>query len=34
MRLLSLSGLDFERIRADLPELERSLRSLGLQRAE
>jgi CRP-like cAMP-binding protein len=33
MRLLSLSGQDFERIRARVPELERSLRRLGLQRA-
>jgi CRP-like cAMP-binding protein len=33
MRLLSLSGHDFERIRARVPELESSLRRLGLQRA-
>ena len=33
MRLLSLSGQDFERIRAHVPELERSLRQLGLERA-
>jgi CRP-like cAMP-binding protein len=33
MRLLSLAGLDFERIRARVPELERSLRRLGLERA-
>jgi len=33
MRLLSLSGQDFERIRARVPELERSLRRLGLERA-
>jgi CPA1 family monovalent cation:H+ antiporter len=33
MRLLSLSGPDFERIRARVPELERSLRRLGLERA-
>ncbi len=33
MRLLSLSGQDFERIRARVPELERSLRRLGLVRA-
>jgi CRP-like cAMP-binding protein len=33
MRLLSLSGQDFERIRARVPELEHSLRSLGLERA-
>ena len=33
MRLISLSGQDFERIRPRLPELERSLRSLGLVRA-
>ena len=32
MRLLSLSGQDFERIRARVPELERSLRRLGLER--
>jgi len=33
MRLLSLSGQDFERIQARVPELERSLRRLGLERA-
>ena len=33
MRLLSLSGQDFERIRPRVPELERSLRRLGLARA-
>jgi len=33
MRLLSLSGQDFERIRSRLPEAERSLRRLGLERA-
>lgn len=33
MRLLSLSGQDFERIRPRIPELERSLRRLGLGRA-
>ena len=33
MLLLSLSGQDFERIRARVPELERSLRRLGLERA-
>jgi CRP-like cAMP-binding protein len=33
MRLLSLSGQDFERIRAHVPELERSLRRFGLERA-
>ncbi len=33
MRLLSVSGQDFERIRARVPELERSLRRLGLARA-
>jgi CRP/FNR family transcriptional regulator, cyclic AMP receptor protein len=33
MHLLSLSGQDFERIRARVPELERSLRRLGLERA-
>ena len=33
MRLLALSGPDFERIRGDVPELERSLRRLGLERA-
>jgi CRP-like cAMP-binding protein len=34
MRLLSLSGQDFERIRAHVPELERSLRRLGAERAD
>jgi CRP-like cAMP-binding protein len=33
MRLLSLSGQDFERIRARVPEVESSLRRLGLERA-
>jgi CRP-like cAMP-binding protein len=33
MRLLSLSGQDFERIRARVPELERLLRRLGTERA-
>ena len=33
MRLLALSGPDFERIQRDVPELERSLRRLGLERA-
>jgi CRP-like cAMP-binding protein len=33
MRLLSLSGQDFDRIRARVPELERSLQRLGLERA-
>jgi CRP-like cAMP-binding protein len=33
MRLLSLAGQDFERIRERVPELERSLRRLGLERA-
>jgi CRP-like cAMP-binding protein len=33
MRLLSLSGQDFERIRARVPEFEGSLRRLGLERA-
>ncbi len=33
MRLLSLSGQDFDRIRARIPELEHSLRRLGLERA-
>jgi CPA1 family monovalent cation:H+ antiporter len=32
-RLLSLAGQDFERIRARVPELERSLRRLGIERA-
>jgi CRP-like cAMP-binding protein len=33
MRLLSLSGQDFERIRGRVPELESALRRLGLDRA-
>jgi CRP-like cAMP-binding protein len=33
MRLLSLSGQDFDRIRARVPEVERSLRRLGVERA-
>lgn len=33
MRLLSLSDQDFQRIRAHVPELERLLRRLGLERA-
>jgi CRP-like cAMP-binding protein len=33
MQLLSLSGQDFQRIRAGVPELERSLRRLGVERA-
>jgi CRP-like cAMP-binding protein len=33
MRLLSLSGQDFDRIRTRVPELARSLRELGLERA-
>ena len=33
MQLLSLSGQDFERIRARVPELERSMRRLGVERA-
>jgi CRP-like cAMP-binding protein len=33
MRLLSLAGQDFERIRGRVPELERTLRRLGLERA-
>ena len=33
MHLLSLSGQDFERIRARVPEFERSLRQLGVERA-
>ncbi|MGH2931890.1 MAG: cyclic nucleotide-binding domain-containing protein [Gaiellaceae bacterium] len=33
MQLLSLSGQDFQRIRADVPELERSLRRLGVERS-
>jgi CRP-like cAMP-binding protein len=34
MRLLSLSGQDFERIRARVPEFEGSLRRLGIERAD
>ena len=34
MRLLSLSGADFEGIRPRVPEVERSLRRLGLNRAD
>ena len=33
MRLLALSGPDFEGIRGQVPELESSLRRLGLERA-
>lgn len=33
MRLLSLAGQDFERIRPRVPELERALRRLGLERS-
>jgi CRP-like cAMP-binding protein len=33
MRLLSLSGQDFDRIRARVPELESSLRRLSVERA-
>jgi CRP-like cAMP-binding protein len=33
MRLLSLSGQEFDRIRARVPEVERSLRRLGLERS-
>ena len=33
MKLLSLSGQDFQRIRADVPALERSLRRLGVERS-
>jgi len=33
MRLLSLAGHDFERIRTQVPQLERTLRHLGLERA-
>lgn len=33
MRVLSLSGQDFDRIRARVPEVERSLRRLGLERS-
>ena len=32
MRLLALSGQDFDRIRARVPEVEQSLRGLGLER--
>ena len=32
MRLLTLSGQDFDRIRARVPEVERSLGRLGLER--
>jgi CRP-like cAMP-binding protein len=32
MRLLSLSGQDFDRIRARVPDVEQSLRRLGLER--
>ena len=34
MRLLSLSGQDFERIRARVPEFEASQRRLGIERAD
>jgi CRP/FNR family transcriptional regulator, cyclic AMP receptor protein len=33
MKLLSLSGQNFQRIRAGVPELERALRRLGVERA-
>jgi CRP-like cAMP-binding protein len=33
MRLIALSDQDFQRIRARVPELERSLRRLGVERA-
>ena len=33
MRLLSLSGQDFERIREHVPEAERTLHRLGVERA-
>jgi CRP-like cAMP-binding protein len=33
MRLLSLAGQDFERIRPRVPELERTLRRVGLERS-
>lgn len=33
LRLLTLDGQDFQRIRERVPELERSLRRLGLERA-
>ena len=32
LRLLSLSGQDFDRIRARVPEVERALRRLGIER--
>ena len=34
MRLLSLSGQDFERVRARVPEFEASQRRLGIERAD
>ena len=34
MRLLSLSGQDFDRIRERVPQVEQSLRRLGLERAD
>jgi CRP/FNR family transcriptional regulator, cyclic AMP receptor protein len=34
MRLLLLSGQDFDRIRTRVPEAERSLRRLGLERSD
>jgi hypothetical protein len=33
MKLLALSEPDFERIQGQIPEFERSLRSLGLDRS-
>ena len=33
LRLLSLSGQDFDRIRSDVPEVERRLRTLGIDRS-
>ena len=33
MRLLSLSGQDFDRIRPRVPEVERTLRRIGIERA-
>jgi CRP-like cAMP-binding protein len=33
MKLLALSGPDFERIQGRIPEFERSLRTLGLERS-
>jgi CRP-like cAMP-binding protein len=33
MRVLSLSGQDFDQIRSDVPEVERRLRRLGIRRA-